>query len=286
MPGLHQILEYDVLDTLGYGARSTIFAVKDQDRKLYALKRVIRESAKDERFLDQAIHEHGVASRFNHPHLRRSFKVIRQRKLLRTSEIFVLMEMVDGHTFEQYQPANYIDLCELCCQVAQGLDVMHQAGYIHADIKPNNIIVTPARQIKIIDFGQSCLDGTIKERIQGTPDYIAPEQVKRRKITPSTDVFNLGATMYWILTRQHVPTLIPKPVDKIKRKGEQRARRGRDPDCKTPSEINPDIPSALSVLVMDCIRTLPNNRPASMAKVDERLQLAIAQMQRRNQQSA
>ena len=63
---------------------------------------------------------------------------------------------------------------------------------------------------KVIDLGQSCPIGTVKPRIQGTPDYIAPEQVHRRPITPLTDVYNFGATMYWVLTRQHVPTALAK----------------------------------------------------------------------------
>ena len=65
----------------------------------------------------------------------------------------------------------------------------------------------PTGEVKVIDFGQSCRIGTVKERIQGTPDYIAPEQVARRPITSQTDVFNLGATLYWALTGQDIPTL-------------------------------------------------------------------------------
>jgi serine/threonine-protein kinase len=77
---------------------------------------------------------------------------------------------------------------------AQGLRAMHQMGYAHCDIKPNNILRSESGQVKVIDYGQSCRIGTIKERIQGTPDYIAPEQVARRPISVQTDVFNLGAT--------------------------------------------------------------------------------------------
>lgn len=87
---------------------------------------------------------------------------------------------------------------------------LHAVGYVHADMKPNNIVMTVTGDIRIIDLGQACKIGTIKERIQGTPDYIAPEQVHRREITPKTDIYNLGATMYWVLTQHHIPTAIPK----------------------------------------------------------------------------
>ena len=62
--------------------------------------------------------------------------------------------------------------------------------------------------MKLIDFGQACQLGTIKTRVQGTPDFIAPEQVRFNAVGVYTDVYNLGATLYWALTGQKVPTLL------------------------------------------------------------------------------
>jgi len=272
----HEIMGYEVLATLGYGARSTIFAVKDDRNNFYALKRVAKKNANDERFIEQALLEHEVASRLNHPVLRRSLKIYKSRQMLRTNEVVVLMEMVDGQTMEHYEPDNLVELCRIFQQVAQGLHAMHQAGYVHADIKPNNILMTKNKQVKVIDFGQSCRIDTVKERIQGTPDYIAPEQVLRRAITPQTDVFNLGATMYWMLTRKHVPTLIPK-------KGEDMNGKRT---CQSPTELNPAVPLALSSLVMQCVQIEPRDRPKTMEDVQERLELAISQMGRANGNAA
>ena len=175
MADFNEILGYEVLGTLGYGARSTIYSVRDKKNRLYALKRVIKSSASDQRYLDQAILEYKVSSQFEHPVLRSCFKLLRQREFIRTSEVLVLMEMVDGLTLEQHQPNSLAHLVEICRQVAMGLGAMHIKGFVHADIKPNNIMVSDSSQIKIIDFGQSCRSGTVKARIQGTPDYIAPE---------------------------------------------------------------------------------------------------------------
>lgn len=201
---------YEVLSALGCGARSTIYAVKDNHHQVYALKHVVKTEASDQRFLDQALDDHRAASTLDHPNLRRSYRVIRHRKLIRTNEIALLMELVDGLTVEEANPADLVAVCDWFKQVAMGLRAMHEAGWVHADIKPNNILVTDQGIVKIIDFGQSCRIGTEKERIQGTPDYIAPEQVKRQPLTPRTDVFNLGATLYWLLTKRHIPTLIPQ----------------------------------------------------------------------------
>ena len=278
MAEFSEIAGYEVLATLGVGARSTIYAVKNSKGELYALKRVVKSSPSDQRFMDQAIMEHEVAQKFDHPSLRKSIKLIKQRNFIRTSEVLVLMEMVDGITLEKYQPANLADMCQMCMEVANGLGVMHKAGYVHADIKPNNIMITGAQIVKIIDYGQSCEIGTVKERIQGTPDYIAPEQVQRRSITPRTDVFNLGATMYWLLTQKHVPTLIPKGGAGISLRTEDA--------CKPPIELNPDVPPALSSLVMDCIHTEAPQRPEHMGLVADRLEISAKQYERREQDAA
>jgi serine/threonine-protein kinase len=143
---------------------------------------------------------------------------------------------------------------------------MHEDSLLHTDIKPNNILVTTDSKIKIIDFGQSCPIGFRKPRIQGTPDYIAPEQVERRHLTQQTDVFNLGATLYWALTGQTYPTMITK-------KGRQQDAATRRKRVPTPQELNPEIPSALSKLVMESCSHERSMRPRDMKEVIARLEM-------------
>lgn len=273
-----EIAGYKVLATLGFGARSSIFAVSDGQNQRFALKRIIRNEPEDQRFIDQAIVEHEIAKRFCHPHLRRSFKLIRKRSFIRTQQVIVLMELVEGRPLDQYDLGDMREMVHICKQVALALGEMHAGGYVHCDIKPNNIIYAKDKSIKVIDFGQSCPTGTVKERIQGTPDYIAPEQVLRKQITPRTDVFNLGATLYWMLTGRHVPTLI----------GKQSGGRIGKPVLVTeplrpPREINEQVPPALSSLVMDCVETEPSRRPESMRIVYDRLGMALGQVDREGQ---
>ena len=151
-------------------------------------------------------------------------------------------------------------------QVGQGLKAMHQAGYVHCDIKPINILRNAAGEIKVIDFGQSAKIGTVKERIQGTPDYIAPEQVVRRPVTPHTDIFNLGASLYWSLTKRTIPTLYTAT------KGGENNLLSHDL-IQTPNDLNPKVPPALSKLVMECVATSPSKRPSTMDAVLTRLEL-------------
>lgn len=270
---MDELAGYQILSVLGHGASSTIYAVMDpRDQHVYAVKQVKLKSAGDQRFIEQALLEHEVANQFDHPALRKSFKIIRRRKVLRTAELLVLMELVDGATLEQHRPDSIRQCAEVFLKVAEGLDTMHRGGYVHCDIKPNNIIVSSDLHIKIIDFGQSCPINTIKKRIQGTPDYIAPEQVLRMALTPRTDVFNLGATMYWCLTNRHVPTMIPKSENEIALK--------RELDLVPPGEVNPHVPRAMNTLILDCLHTEPADRPESMSALAARLRIVLHQVDR------
>jgi len=162
---------------------------------------------------------------------------------------------------------------------------MHERGFIHADMKPNNILVAPGAGgkspvAKVIDLGQSCKSGTIKPRIQGTPDYIAPEQVHRREITAKTDIYNLGATMYWTLTGKPIPTALAKGDSLVSRIDDELMPR------PTPVlELNPRVPARLNELVMQCVEIDPANRPQSMAYVADRINLILGMMRAKNEQS-
>ena len=141
-------------------------------------------------------------------------------------------------------------------------------------MKPNNIIRMSDGTVKIIDLGQACAIGTKKERIQGTPDYIAPEQVHRREITPATDIYNLGATMYWVLTKKNIPTAMSGKGDSLV-EGLDGAMIARP---KPAHEINGKVPPALSELINDCVEPEPENRPATMDAVMERLGRVLREM--------
>jgi serine/threonine protein kinase len=265
-----KLLHYEVLERLGEGARSTIYKVRDPDNpnQLYALKHVLRSDPKDIRFIEQMETEFEISRQFTHPNLRRSYDLkISKSLLLKVNEAFLLMELVDGRPLDVRLPTDMMQIIDTFIAAASGLKAMHQMGYVHCDIKPNNILRNDKGDVKIIDFGQSCRAGTVKERIQGTPDYIAPEQVARRPVSIATDVFNLGATLYWALTGRHIPTLYT-----VNKKGENSFLL--DTRIDTPQDLNPKVPTALSNLVIECISTKPGKRPQDMDEVITRLELA------------
>ena len=263
---------YQVIQFLGSGVRSTIWQVRDRRTdEVYALKRVIKRHSSDVRFLDQAINEYEIGSQFNHPTIRRIHSLQRIKRWLALREIRVLMEFCPGKTVQQDRPVDVGETVRLFTEVATALAHMNAKGFVHADTKPNNIIVSPEGDAKIIDFGQSCPLGTVKTRIQGTPDFIAPEQVHRRPVDARTDVFNFGAALYWTLTARPIPTVLPKEGSLTLNDGQR---------VTPPQQINPKIPSPLGKLVTDCIEIHPARRPSSMNEVVSRMSLIGKQVAR------
>lgn len=271
---------YNVVTKLGDGARSAVYEVIHvATGKLYTLKRVTREAHEDDRFLQQAINEFNVSQRLNHSTLRRSLELFKTRRLFKLVQVRVLMEFVDGLSLDRRRPERLDDLLRLFIQIAEGLGAMHQAGILHTDIKPTNVIISADGSVKIIDFGQSCPIGHRKPRIQGTPDYIAPEQVERRSLTQQTDVFNLGATLYWALTGQTFPTLITRHG---RTRGTQTSSNKPPP---APIDLEPTLPPALSRLVMACCAYDRAVRPKDMAEIAGRLVPLLPAAQRHADQA-
>ncbi len=258
---------FTIVKRIGTGARSTIYMATDQlTEESVALKRVIFEKPEDSRIFEQMQTEYKIARRIDHPYVRKCYKLRKIRSFFSISEMLLSMELFDGRSLEESPSLSLVDVLLVFRMVANGINAMHQTGLVHCDIKPNNILISKAGSIKIIDLGQSCKIGTTKPRIQGTPDYIAPEQVRRKPLGPRTDVFNLGATMYWALTGQNVPTLIPKTND-----------LGLTPPkpCPPPHELRKQVPVSISNLVMDCVKEDPAQRPPNMMIVMSQLDIMI-----------
>jgi serine/threonine-protein kinase len=255
-----------IADQIGVGARSSIRVARDmRTGKSVAVKRVIRETADDDRFVEQVETEHKICSSIDHEFLRKTIEIHRVKKLLVTKEILLVMEYVEGLTLERARPNRLKTFLTVIDRVAGGLHALHEAGYVHSDLKPSNIMLGAKGLLKIIDFGQSCPIGFKKDRIQGTPDYIAPEQVRRLPLDARTDVYNLGATMYWLLTSENYPTAI-QGTDVH---GGNSLTSADAP--LAPVELNDKIPVSLSKLVMQCCRENPSDRPADMLQLKARL---------------
>ena len=175
------------------------------------------------------------------------------------------MELVNGHPINEHLPEAFTAIIDVFIKTAQALQSMHMLKLVHCDLKPNNLMLDAAGTVKVIDFGQACPVGTEKPRVQGTPDFIAPEQVRLKPVSFQTDVYNFGATLYWALTRQRVPTLYT--IAKAER------HVLKEQQYPPPVELNPSVPERLSKLVMECLRYRPAERPVNMQEVLDVLEM-------------
>jgi serine/threonine-protein kinase len=265
---------YEIIDQIGEGAGSLIYAVSHpQTNQLYALKHVVRKIDKHARFIEQLEAEFEVGRKVSHTNLRRVIDFQQKKTLLgKVTEAALVMELFDGVPMDVNLPRAMTTLVECFIETGRALEAMHNAGYVHCDLKPNNILLNREGHVKVIDLGQACPVGTKKARIQGTPDYIAPEQVKCLPVTLQTDIYNLGATMYWALSGRKMPTLFTI------QKGDNSILS--DDLMPAPRVINPLIPESLSNFTMECVRINPKKRPANMGEVVRRLEIMHHTIQR------
>ncbi|MHC4948367.1 MAG: serine/threonine-protein kinase [Planctomycetota bacterium] len=269
-----QIAGYRVLAKLGEGAASQLWAVQDSKTKqVWALKHVIKVTDKDHRFIEQVEREYEVGTKLEHRCIRGVERLVRHRRRFKVHAVSLIMELVDGQPLDQRLPKNYLQAVSVFRQVARALAHMHGRGFVHADMKPSNILVTEKNRVKVIDLGQACPIGTVKKRIQGTPGYMAPEQAHRQSITPRTDIYNFGATMYWVLVREVIPTALP-PKEEGAESLYSGALDAEMVDPPVPPHVkNPRIHPLLSKQILDCVQLHPDDRPESMEVVSNRLEL-------------
>jgi len=276
-----QLEGYHLVRPIGRGAGAVISLAQRRDGQQVAIKHVVRREPEDEKYIAQAENEFAVARQFEHPYLRRCYELVRVRKWMKTRELYLIMEYVDGDTLEHQRPTELAEIVGIFLQVAEGLQALHRLGFAHADMKPNNIVLVRDGSLKIIDFGQSCPLGCVKTRVQGTPDYMAPEQVQRKEIDQRTDVFNLGATMYWVVTGRAFRTIMPTSPS-ITGKIPLESQRGNEP----PHELKPELPLSLSRLIMECCETRRESRPPDMRAVISRLDLVLHLLAKRRRRHA
>ncbi len=265
---------YEVIDLIGEGAGSIIYAVSHPETKqIYALKHVMRKTDKHARFIEQLDNEFEVGRKISHPNLRRLIDFQHKKTLLgKVIEAALVMELFDGVPLDVSLPRAMTQLVGVFIETGRALEAMHNAGFVHCDLKPNNILLSREGAVKVIDLGQACAVGTKKERIQGTPDYISPEQVKCLPVSLRTDIYNLGATMYWSLCGRKMPTLFT-----IKKSENSFLV---DDQIPSPRVVNPLVPESLANFVMECVRLNPRKRPADMGEVVRRLEIINHGIQR------
>jgi serine/threonine-protein kinase len=257
-------MTYRVLSPLGTGAGSTILLITDKTAggKRYALKVVKRQDADDDIYIAQAMHEYEVSQRLNHESIVKIYDLRVKRSWFRVTGVELLMEYVEGHTLDEIEAPGLKQLVLIFHQVAAALGHMHRRGVYHGDLKPSNIMLREDGRVKLIDFGTAWIKGDDKNRVQGTPQYMAPEQATERQVDERTDIYNLGATMYRMFTGRYAQQGIPILGDATSRK------------LTSPILIQPAIPGTVNETILACLEINPDRRPAGVFEIKNQLAAA------------
>ncbi len=259
-------MKYRVVNQLGTGAGSTILLISDKTHggKRYALKVVRKQDEDDEVYVQQALTEFEAAKKLNHPAIAKVYDCRLKRAWFKVRGVELLLEYVEGKTLDEIEAPQLGQLVLIFCQVASALSHMHRREVYHGDLKPGNVMLTKTGQVKLIDFGTAWVRGQEKNRVQGTPQYIAPEQASEKVVDKKTDIYNFGATMYRMFTGRYAQQGIPKP--------------GEDRKLTPPIKINTRIPASLNELIVACLALDPRTRPPGMFEVREQMAAIAKEM--------
>jgi serine/threonine protein kinase len=180
---------------------------------------------------------------------------------------YILQDFLDGvlvHLrLKRGEPLTLPERIAIVRQVAKGLETVHQAGFVHRDICPRNLMLDNEGRVTLFDFGLSVPDSPPFLRPgnrSGTPNYMAPEVIRRRQSDRRLDIFSFGVTAYEICCG-----LLPWPG------GGAREALAHDTPAPDIRERAADIPDRLADAIMACLRAEPDDRPDSMAEFSRKI---------------
>jgi len=284
---------FEILDPIGNGAGSVVYkAVDIRAQQLRAVKHVTRntinsiEKARrrarvgDSRlgkharinyqgFFEQIRNEYRVLRTLDKasysPHIVRVYDLVPRRRFFRLFGYDLVMELIEGISLKDKRDYPMPELVRFYREAATALAFLHAHQILHTDMKPQHIFITGETRVKILDFGLARFFTDPPGRIQGTVDFMAPEQAKGRVIDQRTDVYGLGATFYWVLTGQSNRPALSGMGGGV---GFTVGYAGRADSIR---DKNAECPPPLEDLVLASCERRPEKRPNSMNEVMARL---------------
>ena len=268
---------YDILSRIGTGGMGEVYKARDTRLgRVVAIKVLPRSASTDPMSRERMAREARAIAALNHPHICTIHDIGTHDGV-----DFLVMEFVDGETLSTRLSRGNLTVHEAvryASQLASALGNAHQAGIVHRDVKPANVILHEdradggKRQAKLLDFGVAkdhtiersgivpglpapAVDLTTSGLVVGTAPYMAPEQIERNATDERTDIFALGAVLFEMLTGR-------KAFEGADRSVVLDAVVTRD--VPHPSALRPGVPAVLDRIVAKCLEKNPSNRYQSM----------------------
>ena len=249
---------YQVIEPLGMGAMGTVYKGKDPSiDRLVALKTIrldaIADPSEINELKERLLREAKAAGNLSHPNIVTIYDFGLQGNLQ-----YIAMEYIDGYTLESVLKRNlhlnYRIIASTIIQVCSALEYAHKMGIIHRDIKPANIMVMENFRVKVMDFGIAHFKSSSMTQTgiaMGTPNYISPEQLKGKEVTPSSDIFSLGVVLYELLT--HTKPFIAENISAL-------VYKITNENPPPPSTLDPKVPPLFDLVLKKSLAKDPAER--------------------------
>ncbi len=245
---------YQVLDKVGTGGMATVYRGMDQVLgRTVAIKTMLPQYATDPSFAARFKQEAQAAAALNSPYIVSVYDWGKDG-----DTYYIIMEYLRGTDLKsgirKHGALDCKKVAQIGSQIAQALSVAHNHDIIHRDIKPQNIMVQPDGNIKVMDFGIARAKNshlTTDNSVLGTAHYVSPEQTQGKPLGPTTDLYSLGIVMYEAATGR-VPFDGENAVTvAMKQVTEQPV---------PPSQINPNVDPQLEAIILKCMQKDPKDR--------------------------
>ncbi len=247
---------YQLNERLGSGGMAVVYQARDlMLERTVAIKVLRKDFSRDPAFRERFRQEAKAAANLSHPNI-----VTVHDFGLDQDKLFIVMEFIPGITLKslveqrgRLTPEKGIPLLVQACA---GIGYAHRAGLVHCDVKPQNILVTPDKRVKVADFGiaralQSIPQNEQSTVVWGSPQYFSPEQAAGQAPSPASDVYGLGVVLFEMLTGR-----LPFIADS----SSELAKLHREAYPPSPRRLNPAIGENLNQIILKVLSKEPAAR--------------------------
>ena len=256
------IAHFEVLQILGEGAFGSVFKAWDPQLERHVAVKVLREGRETKDSAKQMLREARVAAGIKHPNIVQVHEVGPYK-----DAFYIACELVDGISLSEwlkFHTPKQDDTARLVIKICQAMQAAHEAGVIHRDLKPGNILMDHQNEPHVSDFGlakranPSEITVTHDGQILGTPSYMSPEQARGdvRGISHLSDVYSIGVILYELLTGQ-------RPF--VATDSRTVLYRILTEDAKSPRSLNPAVSRDLERICLQAMEKDPSRRYQSAA---------------------
>ncbi len=243
--------QYKILSELGSGGMGIVYhGVDIMLEREVAIKKLRSEFSSSPDTAERFRREAKIQARMNHTNIAHLYSFFKDG-----DSFYIVMEFVDGTPFSELLPMPWPQAVVMFLEILEGLEYAHSLGVLHRDLKPDNIMAGPRGEVKIMDFGIAHVLGSVRQTreqsLVGTLQYICPELINSKEISPRSDIYSLG-----ILLFEFISGKLPFTADNDFALLHQHLEK--EPPLL--STVAPDVPKFLDDAIFKAMRKAPEDR--------------------------